>query len=154
MVRDSDFLQSAANMDFESIEISTRKVIVAVDFGTPYSGLAWAETRRADLREAIVTWPINNSNREGQSSEKAPTKLWYDPKTKDAQWGFAIPRSAPQEEVIQWFKLYVDSIAMIPSPPSAWLLKAPVTLTRHFKAPRTLCPEVAHGVPGVWISWL
>ena len=35
--------------DFANLSLSDRKIIVGVDFGTTYSGLAWAETRRASL---------------------------------------------------------------------------------------------------------
>jgi hypothetical protein len=35
--------------DFANLSLSDRKIIVGVDFGTTYSGLAWAETRRASF---------------------------------------------------------------------------------------------------------
>jgi len=35
--------------DFANLSLSDRKIIVGVDFGTTFSGLAWAETRRASL---------------------------------------------------------------------------------------------------------
>lgn len=31
------------------LSLSDRKIIVGVDFGTTYSGLAWAETRRVRM---------------------------------------------------------------------------------------------------------
>ena len=90
-------------MGFEDLKISDRKIIVGIDFGTTYSGVAWAETQRPDRRTTITTWPINASIREGESSDKVPTKLRY--AGKDVQWGFSIPITAPQDEVIEWFKL-------------------------------------------------
>lgn len=90
-------------MEFDKLSITDRKIIVGIDFGTTYSGVAWAETQRPDRRTAITTWPINKTTREGESSDKVPTKLRY---AKDGvQWGFSIPITAPQDEVIEWFKL-------------------------------------------------
>lgn len=84
--------------------MSEQRIIVGIDFGTTYSGVAWAETQRPDRRVAVNSWPISTSAREGESSDKVPTKLRYT-KCGDVQWGFAIPDTAPQDEVIEWFKL-------------------------------------------------
>ncbi|KAK2778157.1 hsp70-like protein [Colletotrichum kahawae] len=91
---------------FDKLAISERKIIVGIDFGTTYSGVAWAETQRADRRTAITTWPISKTVREGESSDKVPTKLRY--AGDEIQWGFSIPISAPQDEVVEWFKLDLD----------------------------------------------
>lgn len=90
-------------MNLESLSISDRKIIVGIDFGTTYSGVAWAETQRPDRRTTITTWPVSSTNREGESSDKVPTKLRYT--EKETQWGFSIPITAPQNDVIEWFKL-------------------------------------------------
>ncbi|KAK3370882.1 hypothetical protein B0T24DRAFT_302275 [Lasiosphaeria ovina] len=90
-------------MDFDKLSISERKIIVGIDFGTTYSGVAWAETQRPDRRVAITSWPISKTIREGESSDKVPSKLRYS--GKDIEWGFSIPVTAPTEEVIEWFKL-------------------------------------------------
>ncbi|KAH0439624.1 hsp70-like protein [Colletotrichum camelliae] len=91
---------------FDKLAISERKIIVGIDFGTTYSGVAWAETQRADRRTAITTWPISKTVREGESSDKVPTKLRY--AGDEIQWGFSIPITAPQDEVVEWFKLDLD----------------------------------------------
>lgn len=93
-------------MDFEKLTISERKIIVGIDFGTTYSGVAWAETLRPDRRVAITSWPVSKTIRGGESSEKVPTKLRYT--GNDIQWGFSVPSTAPPEEVIKWFKLDLD----------------------------------------------
>ncbi|KAG7127981.1 Heat shock 70 kDa protein 12A like [Verticillium longisporum] len=93
-------------MDFEELAISERKIIVGIDFGTTYSGVAWAETQRPDRRTTITSWPISKTIREGESSDKVPTKLRYS--DGDVQWGFSIPVTAPQNEVVEWFKLDLD----------------------------------------------
>ncbi|KAK4141961.1 chaperone protein DnaK [Dichotomopilus funicola] len=93
-------------MDFNSLNINDRKIIVGIDFGTTYSGVAWAETQRPDRRVAITVWPISKSTREGESSDKVPTKLRYN--GNQPEWGFSIPVNAPTDEVIEWFKLDLD----------------------------------------------
>lgn len=85
---------------------SDRKIIVGIDFGTTYSGVAWAETKRPDRQSTITTWPISKAAREGESSDKVPTKICY--ANGEFEWGFQIPSSAPSDEVLEWFKLYVD----------------------------------------------
>ena len=92
--------------DIEQLSISERKIIVGIDFGTTYSGVAWAETHRPDRRSAITSWPISRTTREGKSSEKVPTKLRYTP--DGIEWGFSIPLTAPADEIIEWFKLCVS----------------------------------------------
>lgn len=90
-------------MDTNGLSLDDRKIIVGIDFGTTYSGVAWAETQRPDRRVAITVWPISKTAREGESSDKVPTKLRYN--GNDVEWGFSIPVNAPEEEVIEWFKL-------------------------------------------------
>lgn len=90
-------------MDFEALSISERKIIVGIDFGTTYSGISWAETQRPERRMAITTWPISKTTLEGESSDKVPTMLRYTP--DETQWGFTIPVTAPENEILMWFKL-------------------------------------------------
>ncbi|KUL89263.1 hypothetical protein ZTR_03713 [Talaromyces verruculosus] len=77
-----------------------RKLIVGIDFGTTYTGAAWAETRRADDIHVIDTWPSRLGSNEGESSVKVPTQLRYTP--QGTEWGFQIP---PTVERNHWFKL-------------------------------------------------
>lgn len=93
-------------MDFDKLKIHDRKIIVGIDFGTTYSGVAWAESRNPSRRTAITQWPVSSTNREGESSDKVPSKLRYN--GDKIEWGFSIPITAPQEEVIEWFKLDLD----------------------------------------------
>lgn len=90
-------------LDFEKLAISERKIVVGIDFGTTFSGVAWAETQRHDRRSAITSWPISKTTREGESSEKVPTKLRYS--EGNIEWGFTIPPTAPPGEIVEWFKL-------------------------------------------------
>ncbi|KAL6356677.1 hypothetical protein LRP88_10282 [Fusarium phalaenopsidis] len=93
-------------MDFDKLKIHDRKIIVGIDFGTTYSGVAWAESRNPSRRTAITQWPVSSTNKEGESSDKVPSKLRYN--GDKIEWGFSIPITAPQEEVIEWFKLDLD----------------------------------------------
>ncbi|KAK1968964.1 actin-like ATPase domain-containing protein [Colletotrichum sublineola] len=100
-------MPSSSTMDaLEKLSVSERKIVVGIDFGTTYSGVAWAETQRPDRRTAITTWPISRNVHEGESSDKVPTKLRY--VGDEVQWGFSIPITAPQDEVVEWFKLDLD----------------------------------------------
>ncbi|EEY19609.1 Hsp70-like protein [Verticillium alfalfae VaMs.102] len=121
-------------MDFEKLAISERKIIVGIDFGTTYSGVAWAETQRPDRRTTITTWPVSKTIREGESSDKVPTKLRYS--KGDVQWGFSIPVTAPQNEVVEWFKLDIDPT----------LQDMGNTVAKEARAGRSFCVTV----PAIW----
>ncbi|KAL8721397.1 MAG: hypothetical protein Q9225_001912 [Loekoesia sp. 1 TL-2023] len=80
------------------------KILVAVDFGTTYSGLCWAYTSTPEIQMPIDQWPDSLSGGlEGMSSEKVPTELQYT--DQGYNWGFQIPFEA---ERLQWFKLDLD----------------------------------------------
>ncbi|KAH6604197.1 hypothetical protein Trco_007643 [Trichoderma cornu-damae] len=96
-----------------------RRIVVSIDFGTTFSGVAWAETTQVspeanspqrfharakaskpDVQHVLSDWPSVGSS---QSSPKVPTELrkiasgW--------QWGFQIPNSAKRS---RFFKLRLD----------------------------------------------
>ncbi|RFU77784.1 phosphatidyl inositol 3-kinase [Trichoderma arundinaceum] len=77
-----------------------RRIVVSIDFGTTFSGVAWAETTQPDVQHVLSDWPSVGSS---QSSPKVPTELrkiasgW--------QWGFQIPKSAKRS---RFFKLRLD----------------------------------------------
>jgi len=92
----------------------TKNIIVGVDFGTTFSGLAWAETphraRPTDPERisTLTAWPTGDGLGLGRgiTSAKVPTRLRYE--GSQTQWGFNIPLDAPQHEILEWFKLYVS----------------------------------------------
>ncbi|KAF4626038.1 hypothetical protein G7Y89_g12118 [Cudoniella acicularis] len=91
-------------MDFlENLSLDERKLIIGIDFGTTFSGVAWAETRRGDHHTVIETWPSRLGTREGMSSVKVPTELRYTP--EGTQWGFQIPNIIERH---QWFKIGIS----------------------------------------------
>ncbi|KAL5602974.1 hypothetical protein FOBRF1_010507 [Fusarium oxysporum] len=93
-------------MEVGKPQIADRKIIVGVDFGTTYSGVAWAENRNPSRRTCITQWPVSSANKEGQSSDKVPTRIRYN--GDKIEWGFSAPVNAPQHEVVDWFKLDLD----------------------------------------------
>ncbi|KAF2790366.1 actin-like ATPase domain-containing protein [Melanomma pulvis-pyrius CBS 109.77] len=80
--------------------MDSRRIVVSIDFGTTYSGLAWAESSRADFQHVIDTWPTKSSTK---SSPKVPTELRLI--TNGYQWGFQIPTTAKRSK---YFKLKLD----------------------------------------------
>ncbi|KAM5388500.1 hypothetical protein ACJA88_000364 [Fusarium oxysporum] len=93
-------------MEVGKPQTADRKIIVGVDFGTTYSGVAWAENRNPSRRTCITQWPVSSANKEGQSSDKVPTRIRYN--GDKIEWGFSVPVNAPQHEVVDWFKLDLD----------------------------------------------
>lgn len=75
------------------------KILVAVDFGTTFSGIAYVNTLNPSRRTVIQSWGAGNL-----TGEKAPTVLKYDNHgtTGPFKWGFQVPEDAKRHE---WFKL-------------------------------------------------
>ena len=87
-----------------SLEVD-RKILVAIDFGTTYSAIAWTQTRRPDVQEVVTLWPTPFSQgNEGYSSDKVPTELQYDVDGA-VKWGFQILESQHRHQL---FKLELD----------------------------------------------
>ncbi|KAL9101421.1 MAG: hypothetical protein Q9163_003313 [Psora crenata] len=83
---------------------SDRKILIAVDFGTTFSGVAWAQTRRPDVQTIIIQWPDSTTGGlEGVSSDKVPTELRYE--QDQVRWGFQVDDYGLRH---QWFKLDLD----------------------------------------------
>ncbi|KAK5195203.1 hypothetical protein LTR96_002795 [Exophiala xenobiotica] len=80
-----------------------RKILVAVDFGTTFSGVAWADTRRK-TRTIIKDWPGGTGN-----DDKVPTILQYESSTfsDGRKWGFEVERDS-QKPTYEMFKLGLD----------------------------------------------
>jgi serine/threonine-protein kinase ATR len=112
--------------------MSSRRIIVSIDFGTTYSGVAWADTTRVsrlvcpctsrhstnlhqpDVQHVVTSWPAVGSSK---SSPKVPTELRK--VANGWQWGFQIPESAKRSK---YFKLFVcllwsfQSLGLISNP--------------------------------------
>lgn len=81
-----------------------RKIIIGVDFGTTFSGVAWAESQKPDRIEVLRVWPDHTGRDE--SSGKVPTKLRYTD-GGGFEWGFQISPDAPRDDILEHFKLSV-----------------------------------------------
>ncbi|KAI1759127.1 hypothetical protein GGR53DRAFT_471636 [Hypoxylon sp. FL1150] len=85
------------------------KLVVGLDFGTTYSGIAWAHTNivGTDRRVWIEDWPSSRSTHGGVTSSKVPTLLRYLENDR-VEWGFQIPHDVPPQEVLSLFKLGLE----------------------------------------------
>lgn len=108
---------------------SKAQLIVGIDFGTTFSGVAFAFATNTEAKEDIITeWPGAGT----QTKQKIPTVLYYDQYQKVVGWGPDIadalaPTGYPKPGVqkVEWFKLqlmlsgntYIDPINLPPLPP-------------------------------------
>ncbi|KAL7623875.1 hypothetical protein AAE478_005431 [Parahypoxylon ruwenzoriense] len=90
------------------------RLIVGVDFGTTFSGVAAVYTSTPDDIEIIKMWPGGN----GITSDKVPTEISYefppnaDPGTQpNAKWGFQFK---PEESRLRCIKLFLDRSQKLP----------------------------------------
>ncbi|EXM13851.1 hypothetical protein FOTG_17709 [Fusarium oxysporum f. sp. vasinfectum 25433] len=72
-------------------------MIIGIDFGTTYSGAAWATVAdiEADGVNIVTSWPDT-----GVQEGKAPTELFYE--HGKTMWGYGVPRDV---DPVRWFKL-------------------------------------------------
>ncbi|KKY34570.1 putative hsp70 protein [Diaporthe ampelina] len=90
------------------------RLIVGVDFGTTFSGVAAVYTSNPDDVEIIKTWPGGN----GITSDKVPTEISYDlPQDSPSgtkptvKWGFQFK---PEESRLRCIKLFLDRSQKLP----------------------------------------
>ncbi|RBA19955.1 hypothetical protein FPRO05_09255 [Fusarium proliferatum] len=90
------------------------RLIVGIDFGTTFSGVAAVYTSTPDDIEIIKTWPGGN----GITSDKVPTEIAYDfppnaPQGTEptVKWGFQFK---PEESRLRCIKLFLDRSQKLP----------------------------------------
>ncbi|KAK4239743.1 hsp70-like protein [Achaetomium macrosporum] len=121
--------QRNAAAEVEGNSRSKAQLIVGIDFGTTFSGVAFAFATNNEAKEDIITeWPGAGS----YTKQKIPTVLYYDQYQKVVGWGPDIadalaPTGYPKPGVqkVEWFKLqlmlsgntYIDPINLPPLPP-------------------------------------
>ncbi|THY31437.1 actin-like ATPase domain-containing protein [Aureobasidium pullulans] len=108
-------------------QVTSDRLIVGVDFGTTYSGVAAAYSATPDDIEIIKTWPGGN----GITSDKVPTEIAYEtaelPTTTNTaitpeqggaratvqkiKWGFQFK---PEEPRLKCIKLFLDRNQKLP----------------------------------------
>ncbi|KFY86902.1 hypothetical protein V500_07322 [Pseudogymnoascus sp. VKM F-4518 (FW-2643)] len=90
----------------KTLSLHERRIVVAIDFGTTFSGVAWAKVLDGHTN-LVDQWPAAGSHLTSKSSEKAPTEILYDEDEPGGfKWGFQIPGDVDRH---QWFKLNLDS---------------------------------------------
>lgn len=85
---------------------NSNKLLIAIDFGTTFSGAAFAFPNRTPEVRPILLWP--SSVHGFEATDKAPTTLRY-PRRGDPEWGFLIPPDAHDDEFLRLIKLCVIS---------------------------------------------
>ncbi|KAI0857722.1 hypothetical protein F4860DRAFT_339391 [Xylaria cubensis] len=78
-------------------DLDNNILVIGIDFGTTYSGVAWATLPEFEAHQInlVSQWPGTN-----QEVGKAPTELFYEDET--FTWGYEIPDDA---DPVRWFKL-------------------------------------------------
>jgi len=112
-----------------SEEPTGHTVIIGIDFGTTYSGVAFTWSDKIEKMEVIRSWP---SELHSNSDEpKVPTAISFAAKGK-ADWGYGIPADAEQ---LKWFKLLLVDDKDLPADvrKSAKLSEAREYLKKHNK---------------------
>jgi hypothetical protein len=84
------------------------RLVIGIDFGTTFSGGAWAEASAPDHTHIVTGWPLGSA-RVGGDLYKAPTQISFSVAPETAsntlappKWGFSIP---PTATPLKWFKL-------------------------------------------------
>ncbi|KAH8715883.1 Heat shock protein 12A [Beauveria bassiana] len=85
-------------------------IIVGIDFGTTFSGAAWAVSKRPEDIQVITNW---ESETNGCSDRgKCPTQLQYGDIDHETPWGYNVPTD---KDLVRWFKLLLLDEADLPS---------------------------------------
>ncbi|KAM3481293.1 hypothetical protein MY8738_004549 [Beauveria namnaoensis] len=85
-------------------------IIVGIDFGTTFSGAAWAISKRPEDIQVITNW---ESETNGCSDRgKCPTHLQYGDIDHETPWGYNVPTD---KDLVRWFKLLLLDEADLPS---------------------------------------
>ncbi|KAF8535784.1 hypothetical protein BDD12DRAFT_891741 [Trichophaea hybrida] len=79
-----------------------QNLIVAIDFGTTYSGVVWTYKDREPC--VIDRWP-QPDNRRSPRVSKVPTLITYDQNGQVLEWGYKAQSAAAP---LAWFKLLLD----------------------------------------------
>lgn len=91
-------------------------VIIAIDFGTTYSGVSWTWSGNLDSVQPIRRWTDALNGSDGTYTQaKIPTKIRYrrDRPTSEALWGWNLNDGDDENEItFEWFKLILNYEAL------------------------------------------
>lgn len=80
-------------------------LIIGIDFGTTYSGVAWSITKDPSNVMVVNSWPGGAS--ENRSAGQVPSVIAYNPKEPHKyKWGFDITSTNANQ--LAWFKLLLN----------------------------------------------
>ncbi|KAL2003822.1 hypothetical protein VTN02DRAFT_2039 [Thermoascus thermophilus] len=98
-----DLEKSFQHLDFENGGSDPDCLVISIDFGTTFSGVAYGFSTDPSQVYCITSWP----GADGRKVPKAPTIIRYDDSEKtDFQWGYQLdPTSADK---IEGIKLLLD----------------------------------------------
>ncbi|OPB43006.1 hypothetical protein A0O28_0086420 [Trichoderma guizhouense] len=91
--------QTQAATDGEKNQEPT--IVIGIDFGTTYSGVAWTTSSRSGHINIITNWDAVKNY--CSDKEKVPSVIHYDDKG-EVSWGYSVPEKASSLK-FQWFKL-------------------------------------------------
>lgn len=74
-------------------------LLVGIDFGTTYSGVAWAYSKQPEDVNIITNW--DSIEFASADKGKAPTKISYGNGYEQMTWGYGVA----DNEAVEWFKL-------------------------------------------------
>ncbi|KAJ7147329.1 actin-like ATPase domain-containing protein [Mycena filopes] len=86
------------------------KLVVAIDFGTTFSGVAYGSSRIASGKvQQILNWPGSS-----ETFRKIPTCLLYDELGRVLAWGLEAKNASaiPGTSRYEWFKLFLEPRAL------------------------------------------
>ncbi|KAJ6486664.1 hypothetical protein C8R45DRAFT_995477 [Mycena sanguinolenta] len=86
------------------------KLVIAIDFGTTFSGVAYGSSRLASGKvRQILNWPGSS-----ETFRKIPTCLLYDEQGRVLAWGLEAKHASamPGTSRYEWFKLFLDPRAL------------------------------------------
>ncbi|RPA76189.1 actin-like ATPase domain-containing protein [Ascobolus immersus RN42] len=92
--------------------LERHKIVVGVDFGTTYTGIAFVYSIRPEVGdiEVIDTWPGKNGAVDNRNLDKVPTELAYNPDGSPGEWGYQL---APGAARYGCFKLMLDGSLLL-----------------------------------------
>ncbi|KAF8453881.1 hypothetical protein BDZ91DRAFT_786649 [Kalaharituber pfeilii] len=95
----------------ETTKTNKDAIIVGIDFGTTYSGVAWCLTSDPDNIRIIRSWQGNGEvQHKNRNLEKVPTVIVYGSKdTTRCKWGFEATAETESQNCLRWFKLLLNT---------------------------------------------
>ncbi|TWU76875.1 hypothetical protein ED733_006409 [Metarhizium rileyi] len=76
-------------------------IIVAIDFGTTYSGVAYARGAEPNHVHFVSNW--SSQDLFCFTKQKVPTVIYYSPDESSPKWGYEVDPG--QKDALRWFKL-------------------------------------------------